>query len=84
MEKTYPKFIKVFQKLAGPTRTYLNTALELNVLITKKYTNKRYYEEIQGMAKGSGIPASEFAKINIFPEFVKAACTVAGLWGPAT
>ncbi len=36
-------------------------------MITKKYTNKRYYEEINGISKGSGIPASELAKINIFP-----------------
>ncbi len=33
----------------------LRSALQLNVMITKKYTNKRYYEEIQGIGKGSGI-----------------------------
>lgn len=36
-------------------------------MITKKYTNKRYYEEIKGIGKGSGIHASEFAMLNIFP-----------------
>lgn len=53
-------------------------------MITKKYTNKRYYEEINGIGKGSGIHASEFAMLNIFPELIKAACTVAGVWGKAT
>jgi len=29
--------------------------LDLNVMITKKYTNKRYYEEIAGIAQGAKI-----------------------------
>jgi len=53
-------------------------------MITKKYTNKRYYEEIDGIGKGSKINAKEFAIVNMVPELIKAACTVAGVWGPAT
>lgn len=80
MQKKWPKFLIHDSSV----KFGLRSALALNVLITKKYTNKRYYEEIQGMGKGSGIPAGEFAKLNIFPELIKAACTVAGVWGPAT
>jgi isopenicillin-N N-acyltransferase-like protein len=58
--------------------------LDLNIMITKKYTNKRYYEEINGIGKGSGIHAKEFARINLVPELIKAACTVAGVWGKAS
>lgn len=28
--------------------------------------------------------AQEIKELNVFPELIKAACTVAGLWGPAT
>ncbi len=55
MEKKLPKFIA--QNLRGPTKFSLRSALQLDVMITKKYTNKRYYEEIEGIAKGSGIHA---------------------------
>lgn len=44
MEKKLPKFIA--QNLRGPTKFSLKSALQLDVMITKKYTNKRYYEEI--------------------------------------
>ena len=36
-------------------------------MITKKYTSPRYYQEINGIAKGSGISAKEIAQMNIFP-----------------
>ena len=56
----------------------------MNVFITKKYTNPRYYQEIKGLAAGSGVKASLLKELNIFPELIKAACTVAGVWGPAS
>lgn len=62
----------------------LNAVLDLNVLVTKKYTNKRYFEEIRGMADGAGYGAKSITRLNIFPEYVKAACTVAGIWGSAS
>jgi len=43
--------------LVGPVKFSLRSVLKLNVMITKKYTNKRYYEEIKGIGKGSGIHA---------------------------
>jgi hypothetical protein len=36
------------------------------------------------MADGSGINKNDLTRLNIFPEFVKAACTVAGIWGAAS
>lgn len=58
----------------------------MNVKITKKYTNKRYYEEIQGIAEGSAgkVTVHDLTRLNIFPELIKAACTVAGVWKNAT
>jgi hypothetical protein len=58
----------------------------LNTKITKKYTNKRYYEEIKGIAEGSNgkIKVHDVARLNMFPELIKAACTVAGVWKSAS
>jgi isopenicillin-N N-acyltransferase-like protein len=53
-------------------------------MITKRYTNQRYYEEIKGIAKGAGMDPKEISRLNIFPELIKAACTVAGVWGKAS
>lgn len=53
-------------------------------MITKKYTHKRYLQEIEGIAQGSKVPKLHIERVNIVPELIKAACTVAGVWGPAT
>jgi exportin-7 len=53
-------------------------------MVTRKYTNKRYTDELAGIADGAGVSKGALARLNIFPEFVKAACTVAGIWGVAS
>lgn len=57
--------------------------LDFNIQITKRYTNPRYYEEIAGIAAGAKINGKDIARMNIVPETIKAACTVAGVWGAA-
>ena len=77
-----PKFIA-----KGTTNSVHKLALallDLNILITKKYTNPRYYEEIKGIAKGAKMKALDISRLNIFPEIIKAACTVAGVWNVAS
>lgn len=58
--------------------------LDLNYIITKKYTPKRWEDEMKGMAKGSGIPVKTWRRINLIPELLKASCSIGGWWGPAT
>ena len=60
--------------------------LDLNIRITKKYTNPRYYQEIKGIAHGTGgkVHWRDIARLNVFPELIKAACTVAGVWKEAS
>ena len=58
--------------------------LDLNYFITKKYTPKRWDDEIRGIATGSGIKAVHWRRINLIPEILKASCSVGGWWGPAT
>ena len=48
-----PLFIS--KKITGGVRQLGYGLLDLNVMITKKYTNKRYLEEIRGMAIGGKV-----------------------------
>ena len=61
-------------------RQGLYAALDLNVQITRKYSNSRYFEEMKGIADGSGVNLKMLKRFNIVPEFIKAHCTVAGIW----
>ena len=58
--------------------------LDVNYLITKKYTPQRWNDEMKGVGKGSGIPAKTWRRINLIPELLKASCSVGGWWGNAT
>lgn len=62
----------------------LKSVLSLNVAITRKYTPRKFMEEASGIEKGSGVGARQILELNIFPELIKAACTVLGLWSRAT
>lgn len=82
VEKKLPKWMA--QRITAGTIGLLRSLLDLNYLITKKYTNPRYYDEIKGVAEGAGMDSRDLKRINLVPELIKAACTVAGVWGPAT
>jgi hypothetical protein len=84
LEKKLPAFIS--HKLIGGTEALLKRILDLNIRITKRYTNSRYYEEIKGVAEGAAkkVNARDVMRLNLFPELIKAACTVAGVWNKAT
>lgn len=82
VENKLPKFLA--ERVTKGTVGLLKTLLDLNVVITKKYTNARYYQEIKGIADGSGHSVTDIKRINLLPELIKAACTVVGLWGDAT
>ena len=58
--------------------------LDVNYLITKKYTPQRWDDEMKGIAKGSGVPTKTWRRINLIPELLKASCSIGGWWGEAT
>ena len=58
--------------------------LDLNYIITKKFTPQRWDDEMKGIAKGSGIPVKTWRRINLVPELLKASCSIGGWWGDAT
>eukprot|EP01127_Copromyxa_protea_P004456 TRINITY_DN14317_c0_g1_i1.p1 TRINITY_DN14317_c0_g1~~TRINITY_DN14317_c0_g1_i1.p1 ORF type:complete len:423 (-),score=87.84 TRINITY_DN14317_c0_g1_i1:40-1308(-) len=58
-------------------------ALEMTYLLTKKYTPPRFFEELKGFADGSGIDYMAVVRMHMFPEVIKAQCSMVGAWGPA-
>lgn len=52
LEKKLPTFLA--KSLTGDLETLLRKVLDLNIQITKRYTNPRYYEEIKGLGDGVG------------------------------
>ena len=77
-----PKWLR--QDLGHTGVAIAKKLLDLNYIITKKYTPKRWEDEFRGMAKGSGISAKTWRRINLIPELLKASCSIGGWWGPAT
>ncbi len=74
-----PTFIQNF--LLWLVKPLMRFALNLTWLFTRNYTPQRYFEELQGMAEGSGIEYMELVRMNMFPELIKAACSLVGVWG---
>jgi isopenicillin-N N-acyltransferase like protein len=65
-------------------RGLLNALLDLNYQVSRAYTPNRFKQEMKGLSKGSGVSYRDIRRLNLFPEFIRAACTIAGVWGPAT
>ena len=52
LAKKLPNFLA--KDITGGVESLLKRILDLNIRITKRYTNSRYYEEIKGIAQGAG------------------------------
>jgi hypothetical protein len=62
----------------------LNYALDWAAEVTAPFTPQEYYDELQGIADGSGIDYNTILRLNMFPELTKASCSFFGAWGTAT
>jgi isopenicillin-N N-acyltransferase-like protein len=62
----------------------LPAALQLTVSWTQPYPPKKYLDEMIGIADGAGYPVERVFQLNMFPEIIKAACTIVGATGSAT
>lgn len=69
---------------SGASKFALGTVLDLNYEITLPYTNKKYYEEMRGIADGSGVELKYFRRMHMIGELTKGACSMFGAWGKAT
>ncbi|GAM19141.1 hypothetical protein SAMD00019534_023160, partial [Acytostelium subglobosum LB1] len=62
----------------------VGAVLDLTADVTRAYTPEHFFQEMHGMADASGIPYQTILQLHMFPELIKAACTMVGAWGPAT
>jgi isopenicillin-N N-acyltransferase-like protein len=61
----------------------LDAALDFTYYATRDYTPAHWFEELQGLADGSGYDYNDILRIHMFPELIKASCSMFGAWGPA-
>ena len=83
VESGLPKKIPSFLK-KGVSNFAIGTVLDLNYEITLPFTNKKYYEEMRGIADGSGVDFKYLKRIHMIGELTKGACSMFGAWGKAT
>ena len=58
-------------------------ALDWTARVTAPYTPQAYFDELQGLADGSGVDYNMLLRINLFAELTKASCSFVGAWGSA-
>ena len=58
-------------------------ALDWTARVTAPFTPQAYFDELQGLADGSGVDYDMLLRINMFPELTKASCSFLGAWGSA-
>lgn len=76
-----PALRKLFEEFGSEAVTI---ALSLEIIATEPFVGKYYLDEIRGMADASGIAYSDILRGAMFPELVKASCSMVGAWGSAT
>jgi len=51
--------------------------------LAKPYISDYFMDELQGVSDGSGLPLQTLIRLSMFPELIKASCSMFGAWGPA-
>jgi len=67
-------------KIAWPA---VNFGLSLTWIFTRDNIPERYVQEVKGMSEAIGVPYMDLLKASLFPELIKAACSLVGVWGDA-
>ena len=57
--------------------------LDLTINATEPFTPTWFTDELRGIAFGSGVDFQTLYRLNMFPELIRAACTMSGSWGSA-
>jgi len=95
VDKLYARFVKYVEgQFAGNhlpewalklIATYgVDIALDFTIGFTRPFTPVEYVQEMQGIADGQNVSLNLVWRLNMFPEMIKAACTIVGAYGPAT
>jgi len=61
----------------------IEAVLDLTFYMTEDYIPQYFLDEIKGIADSSGIDYMYIARINMFPELIKAHCSMIGAWDSA-
>jgi hypothetical protein len=93
----YSQFFEFMDEEAGPYIKYLpeflknmiikfgvEAALEYELVVTHKYTPSYYFDEVQGLADALNMSYGSVMRFMMFPELIKAACSIVGAWGQAS
>ncbi|EFA82759.1 hypothetical protein PPL_04454 [Heterostelium album PN500] len=62
----------------------LHVALDFVADENKQYVPAEFFEELQGLADGSGVDYKDLLRVHMFPELVRASCSIVGVWGENT
>ena len=76
------KWIPDLLKLAP--KQLLDALLALTHQFTAPYTHARYDQQFRGMSDASGLDFTFLRNLNLFPELIRAQCSMIGAWGPAS
>lgn len=74
-----PEFLRKVIEVNG-----VKAALQVTADLTRKYTPAHWFDEIKGVAQGAGVDEKLVLQLQMFPELIKAQCSIYGAWGEAT
>lgn len=56
----------------------------VQIVHLQEYTPDYFFEEVKGIAAGANVSYKTLYELHMFPELVKAACSMVGAWGQAS
>ena len=62
----------------------MDAVLDQYAAFTDPFTPQSNFDEMKGLADGSGVDFDTIHRLNLFPEISKASCSFFGAWGDAT
>merc|ERR1711991_689573 len=79
VKKYVPKDIADLVAIYG-----LDAVLDVQYLLMKSHMSAEFLAEVEGVAEASGLSYAEIMRLTVFPDLVKAHCSMVGAWGSAT
>lgn len=74
----FPKWLQDMIANAG-----LDIALDLTELATMEYTDPKIFDELKGIADGSGVDYKRLVRVHMIAGLTQGKCSMFGIWGAA-
>ena len=86
LQEMIPLAYKYFSTKYHIPEELIDALLDMTRNTTMKFTPKHHFAFMQGVSDGTGNTTTfeQFWRMAMIPELIKAACSIAGAWGPAT